>query len=114
MPGAQPGDLLQTRANELRVTLRRCDPVLGLLDTRDDIARPRKHAPWSDQREQALEGEPRVPGNAPQRRRPQTNVLVVREGQLTTVSVPQHAVGSALPDHDEASALEGTDYPPGG
>ena len=70
--------------------------------------------PWSDQREQALEGEPRVPGNAPQRRRPQTNVLVVREGQLATVSVPQHAVGSALPDHDEASAFEGTDHPPGG
>src|SRR5438552_9286566 len=88
--------------------------TLGLLDTRDDIARPRKHAPWSDQREQAPEGEPRVPGHAPQRRRPQTNVLVVRERQLTTVSVPQHAVGAALPDHDEASALDGTDYPPGG
>src|SRR5438445_4906720 len=73
-----------------------------------------EHAPWSDQREQALEGEPCVPGNAPQRRRRQTNVLVIRDGQLTTVSVPQHAVGSTLPDHDEAGALEGTDYPPGG
>ena len=55
---------------------------------------PRRfRVPGSTQREQALEGEPRVPGNAPQCRRSQTNALVIREGQLTAVSVPQHAHG---------------------
>jgi hypothetical protein len=39
---------------------------------------------------------------------------VVRESQLTTVSVPQHAMGATLPDDDEAGAFEGADHPPGG